>query len=283
MSVRRRLALLLLIVVGLLSYGQGSSLADDDPQVDGASSDNPKDPSVIFSGTTLIDGQDVFPLGPGSQVEAPREYLWLLSCAFNSPTKPMTDCLNAHTCTRPSDLLWVLWARDLPSGMWIPLFSECRGNRPQGAPPPQLTPDRVLEAVRRIGLPSLQIQVQPETATLVNFATIFYAEPQPFQRTVGLLGYSVDVRAAPESFHWVFGDRTEATTQQPGAPYPVKDVTHEYTDAHVTVRPRVDVTYQVQYRVDGDAWQTLDETLTALGPAISLRIKEATPVLSGGN
>jgi len=180
-------------------------------------------------------------------------------------------------------MLWTLWARPLPSGEWTALLVECRGNRPQGAPPPQLTPDRVLEAVRRIGLPSLQIQVQPETATLVNFATIFYAEPQPFQRTVGLLGYSVDVRAAPESFHWVFGDRTEATTQQPGAPYPVKDVTHEYTDAHVTVRPRVDVTYQVRYRVDGDAWQALDETLTALGPAISLRIKEATPVLSGGN
>ena len=226
------------------------------------------------------------PFEPASDGE-PWEYIWLLECPANAPGKSMVECSQPRTCPKAGDFSWVLWGRPL-SGQtaasgWQLLTIQCRGNRPQGAPPPQLTPDRVLEAVRRIGLPSLQIQVQPETATLVNFATIFYAEPQPFQRTVGLLGYSVDVRAAPESFHWVFGDRTEATTQQPGAPYPVKDVTHEYTDAHVTVRPRVDVTYQVRYRVDGDAWQALDETLTALGPAISLRIKEATPVLSGGN
>jgi len=141
----------------------------------------------------------------------------------------------------------------------------------------------VLEAVRRIGLPSLEVKVQPDTATLVNFPTIFYAEPETFERTVRLLGFSVDVRAEPSSYQWVFGDGQVATTQEPGAPYPAKEITHEYVDAHVTVHPRVDVTYQVQYRIDGGAWQALDETLTAQGPTTALRIREATPVLSGGD
>ncbi len=145
-----------------------------------------------------------------------------------------------------------------------------------------LTPGRVLEAVRRMTLPSLQVHVQPDTATLVNFETIFYAEPQPFERTVRLLGFDVDVRAVPESFHWLFGDGQQETTNEPGAAYPAKDITHRYVDAHVTVRPHVDVTYRVAYRVAGGAWQALDETLTAQGPATALRIKEATPVLSGG-
>lgn len=197
----------------------------------------------------------------------------------------MVDCEAAKACPKPQDSLWVLWGRPLSSGRsgWRWLTSECSGSRPPAAPKPKLTPDRVLEAVRRIGLPSLQIRVQPDNATLVNFDTIFYAEPETFERTVTLLGFSVDVRAEGSTYRWLFGDGEAMTTQAPGAPYPAKDITHKYGDAHVTVHPRVDVTYEVRYRVDGGAWQTLDQTLTAQGPATALRIKEATPVLSGGD
>ncbi len=217
----------------------------------------------------------------------PWEYVWLLECPANVPGRPMTDCDQAQTCPDKNDFSWVLWGRpaggQLPRGGWQLLSIECSGSRPPAAPKPKLTPDRVLEAVRRIGLPSLQIRVQPDNATLVNFDTIFYAEPETFERTVTLLGFSVDVRAEGSTYRWLFGDGEAMTTQAPGAPYPAKDITHKYGDAHVTVHPRVDVTYEVQYRVDGGAWQTLDETLTAEGPPTALRIKEATPVLSGGD
>lgn len=217
----------------------------------------------------------------------PWEYIWLLECPANVPGKPMTDCDQARTCPDKDDFSWVLWGRPVAGGAdargWRLSSIACWDGRPPPAPKPRLTPDRVLEAVRRMGLPSLQVQVQPETATLVNFDTIFYAEPETFERTVNLLGYSVDVRAEGSTYRWWFGDGGAMTTQQPGAPYPAKDITHQYADAHVNVHPRVDVTYEVQYRVDGGAWQTLGETLTAEGPETTLRIKEATPVLSGGD
>jgi hypothetical protein len=272
----RRLLVLVFVLGSSLVAGITTAHADPEGSWDGYV----KDTQVVINGTVRINGTLSAPRdGPDGD---PWEFQWLLACMQNRPGVEMTDCGNASRCPRAEDLLWTLWGRALPTGQWMALAIECRGGRPPDAPKPKLTPDRVLEAVRRIGLPSLQVRVQPDTATLVNFATIFYAEPQTFERTVSLLGFSVDVRAEPSSYRWVFGDGQEATTQSPGAPYPATDITHKYADAHVTVNPRVDVTYEVQYRVDGGAWQALDETLTAQGPATELRIKEATPVLSGG-
>jgi hypothetical protein len=101
----------------------------------------------------------------------------------------------------------------------------------------------VLNEIRRIGLPTLEAKTQPADKTLVNFDTIFYATPEPFARTVTLLGQQVDIEATPSEYTWHHGDGTTSTTSSPGAPYPSKDVTHSYTDAHVTVSPSVDVTY----------------------------------------
>jgi len=139
----------------------------------------------------------------------------------------------------------------------------------------------VEEAVRRMGLPSLPVHVQPAEATLVNFDTIFFAEPVPFDRSVTLVGYDVRVVAEPVSYGWSFGDGSSLTTHLPGAPHPAKDVVHRYDDAHVIVQPSVDVTYRVSYSVDGGATQQLGTTLTAQGPSTGLRIREASALLAG--
>ena len=139
----------------------------------------------------------------------------------------------------------------------------------------------MLQAVRRLGLPRLTVQVQPADETLVNFETIFYATPPEWERTVQLLGYTVDVEATVDSYDWAFGDGAAMSTSGPGAPYPAKDIVHEYADAHVTVQPRVDVAYAIRYRVDGGAWQTIAETVPATGYPVDLQIREATPVLVG--
>jgi hypothetical protein len=116
---------------------------------------------------------------------------------------------------------------------------------------------------------------------LVNLETIFYAEPPAWTNTVQLLGYSVDVEAAVAAYKWAFGDGSEMTTSEPGAPYPAMDIVHEYSDAHVTVRPRVDVSYRIRYRVDGGAWQTVDETVEAMGYSVPLQVREGSPLLVG--
>jgi hypothetical protein len=132
-----------------------------------------------------------------------------------------------------------------------------------------------------MGLPSLQARTQPEDKTLVNFATIFYTEPQPFTRSITLLGQAVDVQATPSTFTWHYGDGTTTTTRTPGQPYPAKDITHSYTDAHTTVAPSVDVTYSARFRVGNAGWQDIPETVTIPGPTGALRVSEATAVLSG--
>ena len=139
----------------------------------------------------------------------------------------------------------------------------------------------VLNALRQLGLPALTARTQPRDKTLINFATIFYTEPQPFARTITLLGQQVQVEANPSSYLWHHGDGTTAATTGPGAPYPAKDITHEYSDAHVTVATSVDVTYAARFKVVGGDWQDINETVTINGPPTALRISEASAVLSG--
>lgn len=161
----------------------------------------------------------------------------------------------------------------------------CRTDQDPEDPEPEeggreLTPGDVLRATREIGLPSLQVQIQPGGKTLVNVPTIFYAQPQPFARSVSLLGFAVDVAAEPVSYQWIHGDGTTATTTTPGTPYPGKDVTHRYRAPADDVQARVDVTYRVRYRVDGGPWQTIGQTLLASGLAAELDVKEAAPVMT---
>lgn len=228
---------------------------------------------------------------PGGGAEAVSEtseflrYRWVSACstidAVGNGAAPL-DCQRARTCTDTAERLWWLWGQRNDQ-TWTPLYSQCFGRPPTAAdtPRPTVTPGLVLTALRRIGLPAVEAQTQPAGKTLVNFDTIFFAEPETFTRTLTLLGQRVQVEAQPTRFTWHHGDGTTAATTTPGAPYPSKAVTHEYTDAHRTVQARVDVTYTARFRVNGGAWQDIGETVTITGPATALRISEARPVLSG--
>jgi hypothetical protein len=145
-----------------------------------------------------------------------------------------------------------------------------------------ITPGMILSAAKRLGLPALEVHVQPAGKTLVNFPTIFYTHPRPFDHTITLLGQSIEIQAQPARYGWVFGDGATLSSTSPGRPYPAKDITHLYANAHITLRPRVDVTYSIRYQIGSSGWEQLSETVTVPGPPATLRIAEATPVLSGG-
>jgi hypothetical protein len=247
--------------------------------------------SAIAIGMTCVDPGASGPSGPtaiddGEAAQSPYiQYKWVSVChSVGAPVSSggALDCGQARTCPDSVERLWRLWGKK-QSGQWDPLGTQCFGKPPTTAqtPKPQVTPGLVLAAIRRIGLPALEAQTQPAGKTLVNFATIFYAEPQPFVRTIRLLGQRVDVEATPSQYAWHHGDGTTATTSTPGAPYPATDITYDYTDAHITVRPSVDVTYTARFRVGGGRWQDIPDTVTIAGPVGSLRISEATAVLSG--
>jgi hypothetical protein len=199
----------------------------------------------------------------------------------NNPSMEERDCVAARQCPNPGEQVWDVWGK-LTNGGWVLAYSVCSSGTPDLEPSePEVTPGLVLEALRRMGLPAIRTHTQPEDKTLVNFDTIFYAEPTTFQRTITLLGQRVDVEAAPARFTWRPGDGNVHTTTTPGRPYPAKDVTHRYERAHRTVQASVDVTYTARFRVGGGAWQDIAETVTISGPPTPLRVAEATPVLSG--
>lgn len=150
---------------------------------------------------------------------------------------------------------------------------------PTEAPEREVRPGDVIEAIERVGLPRLQVAVQPAGSTLVNLETIFHTTAAPFEQTVDILDSTVDLRATPASYTWHHGDGTTQTTTSPGRPYPALDIVHRYREPG-RASARVDVTYRVTYRIDDGDWQQLDTTITATGPATTLRIREARPVLT---
>jgi hypothetical protein len=142
-----------------------------------------------------------------------------------------------------------------------------------------ITPRRVEEAVRQVGLPGLAVTTQPADTTLVNVATIFFADPAPVNDTVSILGHLVRISGAATAYTWHFGDGSHLTTADPGAPYPEESVTHRYQRVAEAVPVSMTVAYHVKYSVDGQPWLDLAESITEVGPPTTLRVIEAEAVL----
>ena len=228
-------------------------------------------------GTGTPGTPDPAPLQPAPYLE----YKWASICADSPTSGPIdADCLGARTCPDPAERLWQLWGR-LPGDGWVGIRTQCINGTPPEYVPPTVTPGDVLSALRRVGLPQLEVEVQPAEKTLVNFDTIFWTTPETVTVDLTLLGQGVEVVATPQRYDWSFGDGTSATTETPGAPYPSRSITHRYLDAQVTVRPQMTVAYSARFRVNGGDWQQIDETVSTTGPLASLRVAEGTPLLSG--
>jgi len=146
-----------------------------------------------------------------------------------------------------------------------------------------LTPGMVQRAFQRLSWPASHLVVQPPKGkTLVNFDTNFYTtNTDPSTQTVTLIGQPVTIEATPTQYTWHFGGQEgEATTTDPGAPYPDLQVTHQYTRVGAD-QPSVDTTYSGRYRVGNGNWQAIPETLTVPGAPVDLEVVSATPHLVG--
>ena len=146
------------------------------------------------------------------------------------------------------------------------LILSCDIPEPGGLAGTVFTPGLARQAVANIPLPGLTLHVQPDGETLVNVPTIFWADPQPFETSIDLLGREIEIEATPVSFTWVHGDGTTQTTDHPGKPYPRQDITHRYWQPS-ELEARVDTTYSVRFSIDGGGWTDLGEVLVAAGPA----------------
>jgi hypothetical protein len=137
-------------------------------------------------------------------------------------------------------------------------------------------------AFKQIPMAASTMHIQPPRGeTLVNFDTIFYADPTTVDRKVTVLGATVDFHITVANYTWHYGDGATQRSTDPGAAYPHQSIVHRYRRKG-TVTASVDTTYQADYRIDGGPLQHLDATVTIPGPSHRLRVRTAKPHLVGG-
>jgi hypothetical protein len=218
------------------------------------------------------------------------EYEWLSACSGATPANPSAgniDCAAMHTCQNPALVELALWGRQITDRSarpvnkpWAFLEVECRAPSDAGPVRRQVGWVDVVDAIRRVGIPSGDIHAPH--FTLVNLETTFYTRPHRLDRVLTILGYSVDVEIHPTRYTWHWGDGTSQTTETPGQPYPSDDVTHTYrhaTEPEHDLALSVDVTYTGRYRVDGTAWTAIPQPITISGAPTALPVKQASAVL----
>lgn len=215
----------------------------------------------------------------GAAQAVPAEvWVWQPICNAHAPytTGGQGLCNSTVACPEGSELMRRYRISPLPhieSG--ITCMPTSVANKPE------ITPALVLEAFRRVPLPTPATVVQPAGTTLVNLETIFHTDAGSFDRTITLLGQQVHLAIRPSSFSWVFGDGSTTTTTTPGAAYPSKLVVHRYRDADTSLNTHVVITWSADYSVDGGPMQPVPGTAQTTGPVTHLRVVEAVPALSG--
>ena len=183
-----------------------------------------------------------------------------LSTAANGDCATNAGAIQLPTCEGQAPVP-PLWRRDrvaapAPWGAWRFVTGwSC----PQDA-----LPAFTLEDFRRLPLAPPVLRIQPDTAqVLVNLATITMTDPTPQLLVTALLGYPLEVQAAPTLYSWDYGDGTAPlVTTSPGHPWPDQDVTHTYR-APGTYQITLTATWAGAYRLAGTTtWTPITGTAT---------------------
>ena len=196
------------------------------------------------------------------------------ACWRGESTQPEL-CSNPRACTVGEET-GAIYAV-LRNGVYIGTACLTAGEDQVFTPPIAVI---VAKKFKNLEWPKSTLTIQPLGGkTLVNFETIFYTtNNQPSVRALTLIGQTVEIQATPTSYTWHFGDETSTTTSSAGKPHPHQDVVHTYTGLD-PVEPSVDTVYSGKFRVNGGAWENIEETVTVEGEAVDLEILEATPEL----
>lgn len=217
-------------------------------------------------------------------------YRWTVKPVCKTESQGGT-CFNPVVCGSGAGVLYAVYRIQLPSGPRELYGYACLTDQ-EAADLGAITPAMVFTAMQGLTWPTSELVVQPPGGeTLVNLETNFYTtNVEPTTQTVTLLGQQVEIEATPGRYVWHWAGAGEAdnaqdtgsmTSESPRAAYPNLAVTHTYRDAKITVHPWVDTVYSGRYRVNGDGWTPIPQTLTVPGEPVALRILEAHPVLVG--
>ena len=178
---------------------------------------------------------------------------------------------------------------DTSSGDPTNLGSRCHSTRNAapggggpGAAPVVITVSREDFASLPVAAPTAKAG-PPDGWVPVNLDVVMYAEGSESQNlTTDILGAQVRIQATPVSYSWDLGDGTVIESDEPGRPYPHKDVTGSYThegwyDVTLTT------TYAGQFSVDGGPWQTIDGTIDVESEPVPIYSKSLESRLVDGD
>ena len=166
----------------------------------------------------------------------------------------------------------------------------CRNTQPPSPTPEQLAmPELTLSDLAHVDPESPTLATQPKGWSVVGVETNFIAHIQTHIVTTAVRGVTVDVRFTPMRYDWAFGDGATASTEVPGAEWSVLGVTefartptsHRYSVAS-NVTPRVEVTYEVDYRWREHDWRHIEGTITRGANAPVIFVQNAGTVLVTG-
>jgi hypothetical protein len=132
-------------------------------------------------------------------------------------------------------------------------------------------------------VPDLDPSYQPSGRTLVGLPAIFDAgQPRTLgERRFTLVGFDIVLRGRA-TWTWTFGDGSSMVTEEPGGPWPTKDVTHEYTHAGA-YEVGLSTEWRAWFTVDGmGPWPVAGNAVVQTAPALPLQVMEARAELVTG-
>ncbi|MFC0678711.1 PKD domain-containing protein [Lysobacter korlensis] len=125
---------------------------------------------------------------------------------------------------------------------------------------------------------------EPAGWGIVGLETNFYAETGVQELEGELLGIPATVRFTPVAWHWSYGDGTRAVTSTAGGPWGSADefeptpTSHRYSSTG-TYAVGLTVEFGAEYRFGPLPWRTVDGTVVADAPPLSVRIGTADTLL----
>jgi hypothetical protein len=171
--------------------------------------------------------------------------------------------------------------------VWVPVETSATGVQVVTDPGETVDPVSVaMSLLDQIQLPEMRIRFNPETG-LVALASWFWVEGYdgaPIRRAATLGPITVEVEVTPSSYRWSFGDGISVETASLGKPFPKEsDLRHTYERTSLgaggAYQITVEISFAVQFRVNGGPWQPLAPIARSLSAPYP--VQQAQSVLTG--
>lgn len=170
------------------------------------------------------------------------------------------------------------------------LAGSCRGQSPPKNPPSAQSSD-VLRPTPPSSVSDLAsfapqvpgIVIEPGGWSLPRLTTNIYATAGIHSRRGELLGWPIEVRFSPQTYHWSYGDGARSSRGVAGGSWGAAQFSATST-GHVYRAPgrysiTLQVDYAVSYRFDDGAFVPVAGTVSAGSGPVELTVLRVTPVL----